>query len=50
VGRNGLLGLGLVFGPGTVLADGLYVHDLSLRLSEVFGKGIWNADETPMGI
>jgi len=27
VGRNGLLGLGLVFGPGLVLADGRGVHD-----------------------
>src|SRR5215471_8159010 len=37
---DGLLGPGLVFGLGLVLADGLY-HDWSLRLSGVFAKGIW---------
>ena len=40
VGRNGLLGLKVVFGLGLVLANGLYVHDWSLRLSGVFAKGI----------
>jgi hypothetical protein len=39
VSRKGLLGFGFVVGLGLVLADGLYVHDWSLRLKVRSSEG-----------